>query len=60
MLVLSLDLGKYSTMACLLDSDSENRKPQFHTIATERGYLESFLKHHQPDLVVMEACGPSG
>ena len=58
MLVLSLDLGKYNSMACLMDSDI--REPQFLTIATDRHYLGTLLSKHQPDLVVMEACGPSG
>ena len=58
MLVLSLDLGKYNSMACLMDS--EIREPQFLTIATDRHYLGTLLSKHQPDLVVMEACGPSG
>ena len=34
MLILSLDLGKYYSVACLLDP--KTRQPQFATVATDR------------------------
>ena len=46
MLVLSLDLGKYNSMACLMDSDI--REPQFLTIATDRHYLGTLLRWSDP------------
>ena len=58
MKILALDLGKFNTMCCFFDSDS--RKHSFLNAATERNYLSSIFQEHKVDLVVMEACGPSG
>jgi transposase len=58
MKILALDLGKFNTMCCFFDT--KTRKPTFLTAPTERGYLSTLFKKHQVDLVVMEACGPSG
>ncbi|MFN6162954.1 MAG: IS110 family transposase [Planctomycetota bacterium] len=58
MKILALDLGKFNTMCCFFDT--KTRKHSFHTAATERSYLSIFFKKHKVDLVVMEACGPSG
>jgi len=58
MKILALDLGKFNTMCCFFDT--KTRKHTFHNAATERSYLETILKKHKIDLVVMEACGPSG
>jgi transposase len=45
-------------MCCFYDS--KTRKYSFLNVATERGYLTTLFKKHKVDLVVMEACGPSG
>ncbi len=58
MKILALDLGKFNTMCCFFDT--KTRKHEFLTAATERGYLTTVFKKHEIDLVVMEACGPSG
>jgi transposase len=58
MKILALDLGKFNTMCCFFDT--KTRKYEFLTAATERGYLTTVFKKHKIDLVVMEACGPSG
>ena len=58
MKILALDLGKFKTMCCFFDT--KTRKHEFLTAATERGYLTTLFKTHKVDLVVMEACGPSG
>ena len=58
MKVLALDLGKFKTMCCFFDT--KTRKHEFLTAATERNYLATVFKKHNVDLVVMEACGPSG
>ena len=58
MKILALDLGKFNTMCCFFDT--KTRKYEFLTAATERGYLTTVFKKHKSDLVVMEACGPSG
>lgn len=58
MKILALDLGKFKTMCCFFDP--KTRKHEFLTAATERNYLTTVFKKHKVDLVVMEACGPSG
>jgi hypothetical protein len=56
--ILALDLGKFKTMCCFFDTKS--RKHSFLLAATERNYLTTVFQKHPIDLVVMEACGPSG
>jgi transposase len=58
MRILALDLGKFNTMCCFFDT--KTRKHTFHTAPTERTYLSILFKKQKVDLVVMEACGPSG
>lgn len=58
MKILALDLGKFNTMCCFFDTTT--RKHHFLLATTERNYLTTVFKTHQIDLVVMEACGPSG
>ena len=55
---LALDLGKFNTMCRYFDTIT--RKHEFINATTERSYLATVLKKHPSDLVVMEACGPSG
>ena len=55
---LALDLDKFKTMCCFFDT--ETRKHEFLNAATDRNYLTTVFKKHIIDLVVMEACGPSG
>ena len=45
-------------MFCIHETDTEEF-PTFRG-TTDRSYFESVLKSRQPDLVVVEACGPSG
>jgi hypothetical protein len=56
--ILALDLGKFNTMCCFFDT--KTRKHSFLNAPTERNYLSTLFKNHKIDLVVMEACGPSG
>ncbi|MCA9195255.1 MAG: transposase [Planctomycetales bacterium] len=58
MKILALDLGKFNTMCCFFDS--KTRKHSFLNATTDRHYLATVFKKHKIDLVVMEACGPSG
>ena len=65
MMILSMDLGKFNTVCCLFDTDT--KQARFETIATKRSHVDSLLDNPlgpfgdiKPDLVVMEACGPSG
>ena len=51
-------LGTFNTMCCYFDT--KTRKHEFINATTERTYLTTVLKKHPSDLVVMEACGPSG
>ena len=45
-------------MCCFFDTQTQ--KHSFLNASTTRGYLTAVLKNHLIDLVVMEACGPSG
>ena len=58
MKILALDLGKFNTMCCYFDT--KTRKHDFINAVTDRDYLTKVLKKYPSDLVVMEACGPSG
>ena len=56
--IIAIDLGKFNSMACIYDMDSQDQL--FETLATERGFFRTLLNSYSPDLVVVEACGPSG
>jgi hypothetical protein len=56
--ILARDLGKFNTMCCFFDS--KTRKHTFLNATTDRHYLTTVFKKHKVDLVLMEACGPSG
>lgn len=56
--ILAIDLGKYNSMCCFYDTETQCH--EFWNAETTRPYLESLMKTRQIDLVVMEACGPSG
>ncbi len=58
MKILALDLGKFKTMCCIFDTNT--REHEFLTATTDRSYLTTVFKEYKVDLVVMEACGPSG
>jgi transposase len=56
--ILAIDLGKFNSMCCFFDTKTQQHR--FQAAATTRRYLTAILKNHKIDLVVMEACGPSG
>lgn len=58
MIIMAIDLGKFNSMGCIYDNETQEQ--QFETLATERGYFKTVLNSYSPDLVVVEACGPSG
>ncbi len=58
MKILALDLGKFNSVCCLFDS--KTRKTKFVTTPTTREHFAVIFKDSKADLVVMEACGPSG
>ena len=58
MLILAIDLGKYNSMCCFYDTNTQ--KAEFQKAATTRRYLTAVFQMREVDLIVMEACGPSG
>ena len=59
MVTCAIDLGKFNSVCCFFDSATQ--KYQFETIATKRSHIEHLLASRPDiDLLVMEACGPSG
>jgi transposase len=56
--ILAIDLGKFKSVTCLLDSDTN--QTEFWTMSTDRQYLLAVLKNYHPDLVVIESCGLAG
>ena len=58
MKILAIDLGKYNSMCCFFETKTQ--KCRFQAVSTMRDYLATVFKNHEIDLVVMEACGPSG
>ena len=58
MIILAIDLDKFNSMCCFFDTETQEYR--FWNTATTRSYLTTVFRNHQIDLVVMEACGPSG
>jgi transposase len=58
MRILAIDLGKFKSVACLFDT--ETNETQYHTLASSAGYLRSFLPVVSADRVVFEACSLAG
>ncbi|MEM9940404.1 MAG: hypothetical protein AAF939_02365 [Planctomycetota bacterium] len=56
--IIAIDLGKFNSMFCFYNTATNEYSTAL--AATDRGYFESVLKSHQPDSVVVEACGPIG
>jgi transposase len=56
--ILAIDLGKFKSVTCLLDSDTN--QTEFWTMSTDRQYPLAVLKNYHPDLVVIESCGLAG
>ena len=56
--IMAIDLGKFNSMMCRYETSTQ--KYELETVATERGYFRSLIVNYKPDLVVVEACGPSG
>jgi len=51
--ILAIDLGKFSSMCCFFDTNTQEYR--FQAVATNRRYLTAVLTNHKIDLVVMEA-----
>lgn len=58
MKILAIDLGKFKSVACQLDTDTNTT--EYDTLASDGGYLRSFLSTVSPDLIVFEACSLAG
>jgi len=58
MKILALDLGKFKSVSCAFDT--ETQATEFWTFSTDRPYLQTLLRTQAPDLVVFEACSISG
>jgi transposase len=55
--ILSLDLGKYKSVACIYRAAGDQ---QFTTITTSRAELTRLLAKHRPAVILIEACLLSG
>ena len=58
MIILAIDLGKYKSMCCFFDTETQQHR--FWNAVTTRDYLTTVFKENAIDLVVMEARGPCG
>jgi len=58
MRILSLDLGKYKSVAC--DYEAETGGHRFTTIPTNPQTLHDLIVDREPDRVVIEICSMSG
>lgn len=58
MLILALDLGKFKSVACVLDT--ETNKHWFQTMETTPEGLGQFLRETFSELMVIEACSLAG
>src|SRR5262245_51798787 len=56
--MLALDLGKFKSVACAYDRATTQAR--FDTVTTCRKELLRLLDHHQPAVVVIEACTLAG
>jgi transposase len=54
MRIFAIDLGKFKSVSCLFDTESNTT--EFWTLTTDRQYLLTLHKQYRPDLVVFEAC----
>jgi transposase len=58
MKILAIDLGKYNSVACLFDTNTN--QSEFETIATQRWALEQLLNQTKPDRIVIETSSITG
>ena len=56
--IMAFDLGKFNSVMCLYNTNTQEMA--IETVGTERDYMSNLITHYQPNLVVVEACGPSG
>jgi transposase len=58
MKILAIDLGKFNSVACLLDTVTH--QSEFETIVTQRWAMEQLLNQIRPDQIVMETSSITG
>jgi transposase len=56
--ILGLDLGKFKSVACLYDPNTQEAR--YETISTDPETLRRHLQRLRPDLVVFETCTVAG
>ena len=56
--ILAIDLGKFKSVTCLLDTATN--QTEFWSMSTDRQYLLAVLKKYAPELVVIESCSLAG
>jgi transposase len=58
MKILGIDLGKYKSVACLLETETNDTL--YFTFASQAEALKQLLQQAEPELVVFEACALTG
>jgi hypothetical protein len=63
--ILALDLGKFKSVACVLEAEAEAERGsggghRFETIATSPSAVAELLAEVRPDRLVIEACSIAG
>jgi transposase len=58
MKILAIDLGKFKSVACLLNTDTN--QSEYETVPTQALTFEQLLQRHRPQKVVIETCTMSG
>jgi len=58
MKILALDLGKFKSVACVLDTQTQNES--YATIATRPQSIHDFIVEIEPDRLVIEVGTPAG
>ena len=56
--ILAIDLGKFKSVACVYDKNSNHA--QFEFITTMRQTFIELIERHRPGVVVIEACALCG
>ena len=53
-IILAIDLGKYKSVACVLDENTGEYR--FTTFDTSRAEMQKLVGKEQPAVVLIEAC----
>ena len=58
MKILAMDLGKFKSVSCLFDT--ETNQSEYQNFPTSHSAIESLLNSNHPNQVVFETCTSSG